>query len=286
MSTGIARDGSPALRSCLYVGWVRHRRFGPAANAFRYRMVQPMLDLAELDEVFHGRLLWSTRRPSWVWFRRADHLGDPDRPLEACVRELVLERLGRRPAGGIRLLTHPRYLGYVMNPVSFYYCDDEAGTLDAIVAEVHNTPWGERHCYVLDVAAARAAAGGRRRGAWRFDFDKAFHVSPFLPMDQRYVWRFSEPGERLLVHMENHPRTSAAGSSGDGGRAGAGRRPFDATLVMSRRPITGASLARVLAAHPVMTGMVIARIYWQALRLWTKGARFHPHPRRLAETAP
>lgn len=283
--SGGAGEGDPGRRrSCLFAGWVRHRRFGRAANAFRYRVVQPMLDLGELDEVFRGRLLWSTRRPNWVWFRRADHLGDPARPLEDCVRELVEDRLGRRPAGGIRLLTHPRYLGYVMNPVSFYYCDDARGTLEAIVAEVHNTPWGERHCYVLDVAAARAAAGGRRRGAWRFDFDKAFHVSPFQPMEQRYVWRFSEPGDRLLVHMENHPRPVAA--STEPSAAPRPPRPFDATLVMRRRPITGPSLARALAAHPVMTGSVIAGIYWQALRLWVKGAAFHPHPGRLAETAP
>ena len=264
-------DRSRPLRSCLYEGWVRHRRFTDGSNAFRYRMIQPMFDLAELDEVFRGRWFWSTRRPNWAWFRRADHHGDPGRPLHACIRELVAERLGRTPAGGIRLLTHPRYLGYVMNPVSFYYCDDAEGNLDAIVAEIHNTPWGERHCYVLDVAAARGSGTGR--AAWRFGFEKAFHVSPFQPMDQRYDWRFNEPGDRLLVHMCNH------------GSGEAGPPVFDATLVMRRRAISGPALARVLALHPCMTAGVIARIYWQALRLKLKGATFHPHPRHLARTA-
>jgi DUF1365 family protein len=274
----IASAPTPAApRSCLYVGWVRHRRFGPAANAFRYRMVQPMIDLAELDSVFRGRWLWSTRRPNWAWFRRGDHVGDPARPLDECVRELVAERIGRRPEGGIRLLTHPRYAGYVMNPVSFYYCDDAAGELDAIVAEIHNTPWGERHCYVLDVAAARATSAGR--GAARFEFDKTFHVSPFQPMEQRYVWRFSAPGERLLVHMENHSRRAEAGADPETAR------PFDATLVMRRQPITGGSLARTLALHPFMTAAVVARIYWQALRLTVKGATFHSHPRHVAKVA-
>ena len=158
-----------------------------------------------------------------------------------------------------------------MNPVSFYYCDDAEGNLDAIVAEIHNTPWGERHCYVLDVAAARGSGTGR--AAWRFGFEKAFHVSPFQPMDQRYDWRFNEPGDRLLVHMCNH------------GSGEAGPPVFDATLVMRRRAISGPALARVLALHPCMTAGVIARIYWQALRLKLKGATFHPHPRHLARTA-
>ena len=137
--------------SCLYEGTMRHRRFRPVPHAFGYRLFMVYLDLDELDEVFAGRWLWSTTRCALARFRREDHLGVPTVPLPDAVRALVKERLGFRPTGPVRLLTHLRYFGFVMNPVSFYYCFAADGKqLEAIVAEVNNTPWGERHCYVMD----------------------------------------------------------------------------------------------------------------------------------------
>jgi DUF1365 family protein len=158
------------------------------------------------------------------------------------------------------LLTHLRYFGYAMNPVSFYYCFDPTGArVETILAEVNNTPWGERHCYVLACPGDSAAN--------TFAFRKAFHVSPFMPMAIDYRWRLTDPGDRLAVHMENLE---------------AGQPVFDATLTLTRRAITGGQLARVLVAYPFMTVQVIAGIYWQALRLWWKGVPYHPHPRHTA----
>jgi DUF1365 family protein len=112
------------LKSCLYEGWVRHRRLAPVHNSFRYSLYMVYLDLGELDRVFRGRWLWSAHRFAPAWFRRKDHLGDPSRPLAEEVRSLVEQKTGKRPGGPIRLLTHLRYFGYCMNPVSFYYCFD------------------------------------------------------------------------------------------------------------------------------------------------------------------
>jgi len=254
------------VKSCIYEGRVRHRRFAPAENGFDYSIFMVWLDLAEIPRVFRGRRLWSTGRFSLAWFRRKDHLGDPSVPLDRAVRDLVEGRTGRRPLGPIRLLTHLRYFGYVMNPVSFYYCYDPAGRrVEFVVADVSNTPWGERHAYVLDRRESETP-GDRLR----FRFGKEFHVSPFMGMDQRYDWRFGTPGRRLVVHMENHEK---------------GARVLDATLVLRRREITGPRLAWTLLRHPFMTGKVIAGIYWQALRLWWKRTPFHPHPKKRAKTA-
>ena len=248
--------------SAIYEGTVRHRRFHPRAHAFRYRVCMLYLDLAELDTLFAGRWLWSVDRRNVAAFHRADYLGPTDRPLDTAVRDRVESETGARPAGPIRLLTHPRYLGHVFNPVSFYYCFDAGGArVETILAEITNTPWGERHAYVLPVTGAPGAAHHR------FRLRKRFHVSPFLDMDYLYDWRFTEPGERLAVHMRNERD---------------GRRDFDASLSLARRPLDGRGLARVLAAHPLMTARVTGAIYWQALRLWLKGVPFYRHPRKRA----
>ena len=248
------------MKSALYTGTIQHRRFGPARNAFKYRLFMSYIDLAELPGLFDGRWLWSARRPALAWFRRADFLGSADVPLNTAVRDLVAERTGTRPAGPIRLLTHLRFYGYSFNPVSFYYVFDATDSrVETIVAEITNTPWKERHAYVLP--ATDAARRGAR--AWHFSFEKQFHVSPFMPMDMRYEWSFGAPEAGLHVHMENH-------------RDGAPQ--FDATLNLHREPMTAGALARALVSFPLMSLKVAALIHWQALKLLAKRTPFFVHP--------
>ena len=240
--------------SCVYEGTIRHRRHEPVSHELRYPIGLLFLDLAELPDVLDASRLWSARRPALGRFRRADYLGDPARPLDEAVREVA------GTDGPVRLLTHARTFGHCFNPVSFYYCYDGPGErVQAVVAEVTNTPWGERHRYVL-----------RSRGAGRViedGFDKAFHVSPFMGMDHRYRWRVVEPGEELLVHID-----SMRG----------GRRAFDATLTLRRRALDAASLRRLLLRYPAATLVATGRIYAHALRLKLKGAPTFPHPEGAA----
>lgn len=287
------------MHSCLYSGMVRHRRFSPAQNEFRYSLFQMYLDLSELPEVFDPYLLWSARRPAIAWFRREDHLGDARVPLDVCVRDEVERQTGVRPGGPIRLLTNLRYFGYVMNPVSYYYCfDADTSRLQTVLAEVHNTPWGERHCYVLQTPIHRP--GGTSPVLWN---EKEFHVSPFMGMGLRYRWRLTEPAESLAVSIQCHeiseeskPRHSSWEHVGcessewsepsqlnkptDPSSGTRRSRPFDVTLSMQRQEITASSLRRALFCHPCMTASIVSKIYWQALKLWWKQVPYIPHPRQ------
>lgn len=262
VSTTPAAAGTtrPGLHSALYSGWVRHRRYAPKALAFRYPLFLMYLDLAELDQVFARRWLWSVGRRNLVEFRRSDYLGDPAQALDEAVRDRVQQHCGERPLGAVRMLTHLRYFGHCFNPVTFYYCHDAQQRLHSIVAEITNTPWKQRHAYVLPVAAARSRGSVH---AWRFD--KRFHVSPFMAMAHAYAWRCSEPGAQLRVHMDVLDPQPAA-------------RRFDATLVLQRREFSGANLARALLRYPAMTLQIVAKIHWQALRLWLRGNPVHDHP--------
>ena len=254
--------------SALYEGWVRHRRFEPVAHEFRYRLALMYLDLDELPQVLDPYPLFSARRPAPVRFRREDFMGDPTRPLAECARDAVEAETGLRPAGPVRLLASLRQLGHSFNPVSFYYCFDAAGErVEAVVADVNNIPWGERHAYVL----ARGEAEGP---VLSDEIDKTLHVSPLMGMDQTYAFRASEPGARLAVQIESRPAEMRGDRSPQ-----AAAPSFDATLSLRRRELGRGMLLRMLAQQPATSLQVVARIYGQALRLRLKGARYFPHPR-------
>lgn len=251
------------MNSALYTGQLRHRRFAPSMHEFRYGLFMLYVDLAELPEVFRGRWLWSTQRAAPAWLRRQDYLGPASLSIDAAVRACVMDQTGVRPSGPIRMLTHLRYFGLCFNPVTFYYCFGADGAqVESIVAEITNTPWAERHTYVL--------RDDRSDRFLRFQLQKQFHVSPFMPMEIAYDWRFSTPGDLLTVHMQSFQ---------------AEQKCFDATLELHRREIGAASLAGALLRYPCMTARVLSAIYWQALRLKLKGTPFHAHPRRNSTNA-
>jgi DUF1365 family protein len=260
---------------------VRHRRFAPVTHEFCYRVRYAGLDLSELDAAFATSLLWSNGRRNLMWLRRDDVLPAPGRTLDEAVRDLVQARTGARPAGPVTLVTQLRQWGTGFNPVSFLFVHEPGGgALQAVVAEITNTPWGERHAVVLPATEAR-----REGPALRWVRRKDFHVSPFLPMELDWDWRFELSPQRLVVHMEDHARPESLLD----GRGPWGARParaFDATLVAERRELSAAEVRRSLLRFPFQAARVVLAIHWQALRLRLKGAPFFEHPARRATRAP
>ncbi len=250
------------MHSKIYKGQVIHHRLLPNRHRFSYKVFMMYLDLDELPTLFERFLFWSSTSFDLARFKRSDHYGDTESSLSDSIRDLVLEKTGHRQTGPITLLTHLRYFGYVMNPVSFYYCwNDDRTEIETIIAEVHNTPWGEQHCYVLDAVIGPG-------DSHTFHFDKVFHVSPFMGMNQRYAWLFNCPGEHLHVSMRNFEDQQAM---------------FTATMRLQPEPISQASLNRVLLHYPFMTVKVVLAIYWQALKLWWKKVPFHEHPKHYSK---
>jgi DUF1365 family protein len=217
-------------------------------------------DLAELPNLLHGSRLTEFDRWRITRFERRDHLGADNVPLERAVREFVRAQGETEPIGSIRLLTQLRYWGYIMNPVSFYFCFSTTGTeLVAVVAEVNNTPWGEQHSYLLKPHQFSNTLSKKQ------SLRKDFHVSPFMPMDIDYDWQVTTPNEQLNIQIANYREQD---------------RCFDVSLSLRRQELTPTNFNRIMWQYPLMTWRVVGGIYWQAWRLWWKGAKFYPHPKR------
>lgn len=248
---------SSIVDSSIYVGTLRHRRFSPARHAFTYPLFLAFLDIDRLPELMNISPFAAYNRWNWASYQERDHFGDPAKSL----RDRVVEDAHRKglelAEGKIFLLTHLRYLGYNFNPVSFYYCYDRAGDLQAIMAEVNNT-FGETQNYWLSSDREQAAGANKK-----YRFQKTFHVSPFMKLGQEYEWTFTPPSDRLISQCVSHENGAAI---------------FDSTLKLQRRDWSRSELHRSLAQCPWITLRVIAAIHWQAMRLLFKKVPIVAHP--------
>lgn len=233
------------MNSTLYVGKVRHRRFTPVDHSFNYAIFMPLIDLDELDLL--PQLGIRLEGFSAASFKRSDYLGGGD--IKTKAQQRIAELTGERLTGRVMLLCQLRYFGLYFNPVNFYYLYDQQDQLRWMLAEVRNTPWNERHTYAVLPDGSLPVS-------------KAFHVSPFNPMDMVYHWRLTPPGKQLLVHIENHRKA----------------REFDATLTLKAQPLTRQTLRKQLWQLPFMTVKTAITIYWQAVKLWLKRAPIYSHP--------
>ena len=241
--------------SALYVGTVMHRRFKPRRHRLRYRVFWMLLDLDERAALDARLRLFSFERFNLFGLRNTDHGDSSNVPLRTQVEKHLAAAGLDLKGGAIRLLCMPRMLGYVFNPISVYYCYDQAGVLQALLYEVHNT-FGERHSYLIKVDDADGPIV-RQRCA------KAFYVSPFMDMDIDYEFRIQAPSERISLSIQ--------GSDAQG-------PVLVASLAGLRREITDEALIRVFVTHPLLTLRVIAGIHWDALKLLIKGMRLRPRP--------
>lgn len=261
------------MNSAIYTGQVQHRRFSPKAHHFHYSTFMMYLDLDELPTLFDQAATWSYNKPNLAYFKRSDYFGDADKPLKSEIQAKVAQEINIYPGGKVCVLTNMRYFGYCFNPVSFYYCyASDNTTLLAIVTHITNTPWGENYAYVHDCTKKQfeIEQGKNKSKLFNFSLHKDFHVSPFMPMDIKYDWQFSHPGERLSVYMQNR-QASEKGIY----------KMFDATLTLRRQELIPKALNWMLLRYPFMTVKVISAIYWQALQLWLKRIPFYAYPSDL-----
>jgi len=243
------------FNSLIFKGKVRHRRFTPKLHQFSYRLFMFCFDTGAISDSFKNIKQISIEAFNWFSFRRKNYLNHPEIPLDDYARQLVKSKFNIYPKGKVYLLTHLSCLGYCLNPISLYFIFDEVNQqLEYLILEVTNTPWGEKHNYVLQSTAKP------KNEVYRLRFQKELHVSPFLTMNYDYQFNLKLNKQKISIHMENHIN---------------GKKDFDVTLMLKAT----SAYKRVFRNFPLITYKVAAAIYWQALTLWMKGIPFHAHPK-------
>lgn len=242
-------------KSAIYEGIVTHNRIKPVLHSFQYKVFMMFIDLAEAESLFKKSWCWSFQKRNLACFLRKDYLGGKDLSLDEAVRKKIEEETGKRSLGRICVLTNFRYFGYINNPITCYYCYDANDSLEYLVAEVTNTPWGERHAYVIPCNDEQGKIIGM--------FSKGHHVSPFMPMEMDYLWSSNAPAHKLNILIDTFHQ---------------GQKYFTASLLLTRQEISPANLNKVMLVYPLITVKIVLEIYWQAFLLWIKKVPFYPNP--------
>ena len=247
------------FENLIFTGVVRHRRFTPKKHLFFYKLFMFCFDIGDLPNSFKDIKQVSIERFNWFSFHRKNYLSHPEIPLDEYARQLIVAKFNTYPKGKIYLLTHLSCLGYCFNPISLYFIFDETNQqLDYLILEVTNTPWGEKHNYVLE------RSGKPTKEVYHYRFQKELHVSPFMAMNYEYQFNLKLNKQKITVHMENRID---------------GKKDFDATLMLTASAQNATPITKGFRHYPLITYKVAAAIYWQALKLWMKGVPFHSHPK-------
>ncbi|GAA6135976.1 DUF1365 domain-containing protein [Oceaniserpentilla sp. 4NH20-0058] len=275
-----AYKSAVSYKSAVYKGYVRHRRFEPIKHEFNYSIYMLYLDLDEISGLFGKHWFSSFNKRNLVSWMRKDFYQPNEGNLKQVIIKNVYDYANQQGVtmpsiARVAMLTHVRYFNIIFNPVTFYYCFDEHDNLLAILSEITNTPWKERHTYVLLTSSTSDKSYENKGDKYHsLEFKKKFHVSPFNPMNMNYHWTLSEPDERINIHMENMLISESSPN-----------KHFDATLILDRLD-WHAGFTKSLIQYPFITVKVIWGIYWQALKLWIKKAPFYNHPDKLEKPLP
>ena len=238
-----------AFESALYTGDVFHQRVVPKTHQFTYKIFLFWLKLSEVDKLDKEVNGFSSRRFAPARFKRSDFLGAPDTELEPAVLARCNELTEDTISGDVYMLGQLRVFGLYFSPVNFYFVRAESGEFTHMLAEVSNTPWNKRHYYLVDLNNQTPT-------------DKAFHVSPFNPMDMIYRWSIQQPNEHFRLKLSCYKE----------------QRHFTAALNMTKMSLNSKTLRRVMLSIPSMTIKTVVGIYWQALKLFIKRVPFYSYP--------
>ncbi len=255
---------------------IRHRRYTPKAHAFEYQMGYVLANIDHLTEACQHSPFWSYNRFNFISLYDKDLLASDGQSVRETLRDAIALQLGESLSTSqpIYVLALPRYLGFAFNPVSFYWVyDDQKPTLKFIAAHITNTPWHERFLYCFSCnqsesnTSTHANQNKHQEPVYRFLFDKQFHVSPFMPMDLKYDWRFKLDQSKDPSHSAIHMQLNRHGEL-----------VFDATMKFTLQPLSTWKQNLFPLIYPLQSLKIVWAIYWQALRIFVKRIPFFSHP--------
>lgn len=246
----------------IYQGKVTHHRLQPKQHFFEYSIFMTYVDLTQLATLTKSQLFWSKDHFNLANFRQRDFGEKNHESLLLQIQKFIADKTQENYQGKVFLLCHWRYFGILFNPISLYYCFDEQGIeLKYVVAEVTNTPWLQRHRYLL--TPTKKTNSLDLDSSFYSNSEKSLHVSPFMPMHLFYNFNYQVPDENLTFKMAIHDDKQCV---------------FTANLLLVKKIMTPYQLDKFILSYPWMTAKVILAIYWQALKIKAKGLPFFPHP--------
>lgn len=250
--------------SRIYLGSINHRRLSPKYHSFKYSLYMLALDPLEMEKRHTPSWLFGFSKFHPLGFVEKDYIRSELGSLEQRIRNKVTELDNNIQISRILMLVQVRCFGIYFSPANFYFCYDQNENCTHMLAEVSNTPWNERHYYLVDLQKKSDKTN-----------EKYFQVSPFMDLNMSYFWQVKPPSndtDKLVVNIENKRKNLQSGKMD---------KLFDVSLTLYKKDFTNVSLLGIWLQLPIMTIKVFFSIYWQALKLFIKGIPFIGYQKKL-----